>query len=404
MAINGSPGFGKSSLLKYLITPETWREKGQDPSLVFFVYLNCTDINPFTPSAFWRELLNILKSKTDGHSGLQSEIIGILNKPEVEKNDLRLVLQKVGSLGKSLLLALDDYDVALHENPNYTESDMLTFLYEFRNLAVHNDEGCYLSIIVTSFRRLNELGPVRSPSGSPWYNHYSFQLLRPYSTDEVQALFDRMPPEWELSLFQRNAIREMTGDHPALVQHACHRLFRRFRDEQDLRIDTDQFTRGFLEETAHYFSDAWDFSTNEEKLPLMLIALSNLEGRLNRKQQYKLTDVARILSHKEKELRDLEARGILRHHRVEGKDNYSFASPVMEWWVIKEIENCEDEVHLEQMEKVFFNLSRKQVEQIKNVMHQVWQQKEGVKAIVSFIGELVRAFQGIPDPPQSPES
>lgn len=47
---------------------------------------------------------------------------------------------------------------------------MLTFLSEFRDLAVHSNEGRYLSTVVTTFRRLNELGPTITPGGSPWYN------------------------------------------------------------------------------------------------------------------------------------------------------------------------------------------------------------------------------------------
>ncbi len=62
---------------------------------------------------------------------------------------------------------LDDYDAALRPNDKYTEVEMLTFLSEFRNLAVHSEEGQYLSTIVTSFRRLSELGPQLTPSGSP---------------------------------------------------------------------------------------------------------------------------------------------------------------------------------------------------------------------------------------------
>jgi hypothetical protein len=126
---------------------------------------------------------------------------------------------------------------------------------------------------------------------------------------------------------------------------------------------------------------------------LMLIALSHLEGRLNRKRQYNLGDVDIILSQVDRELCDLEERGVICRTTTErGKDVYSFTSSIMEWWVIKEIENSKDEAELEQREKVFLNLSRKQMAQIKNVIWQVWQHKDAVKSVVEWVGKLAGAF------------
>jgi hypothetical protein len=51
-----------------------------------------------------------------------------------------------------------------------------------------------------------------------------------------------------------------------------------------------------------------------------------------------------------------------------------------------------DEAELEQREKVFLNLSRKQMAQIKNVIRQVWQHKDAVKSIVEWVGKLTGAF------------
>src|SRR6516162_1740725 len=64
----------------------------------------------------------------------------------------------------------------------------------------------------------------------------------------------------------------------------------------------------FANATEQFFRYTWDFSTEVEQILLMLIALSNLEGRLNRRRQYKLDDLDLIFSQKELELRDLEER------------------------------------------------------------------------------------------------
>ena len=95
----------------------------------------------------------------------------------------------------------------------------------------------------------------------------------------------------------------------------------------------------------------------------------------------------------DRELCDLEERGVICRTTTErGKDVYSFTSSIMEWWVIKEIEDSKDEAELEQREKVFLNLSRKQVAQIKTVIRQIWQHKDAVKSIVEWVGKLAGAF------------
>ena len=125
LAIWGSPGMGKSSFLQFLDSSQSWGKRGLSFSDAVIVYLNCTDINPFRPPAFWREVLSLLKDKSEGDASLQSEVDEILKKPTVEKSDLRRVLRKIGQRNKFLLLLLDDYDAALRPNENYTESEML---------------------------------------------------------------------------------------------------------------------------------------------------------------------------------------------------------------------------------------------------------------------------------------
>jgi hypothetical protein len=391
LAVYGSDGMGKSSLLKFLATPQTWQARGLDPSAAFIVYLNCTDVNPFTPSAFWRDVLELLKDKAEGEAALQTQIDEVLEEPAVEKGDLRRVLRKIGQRNKFLILLLDEYDAALRPNEKYTEAEMLTFLSEFRNLAVHSEEGRDLSTIVTSFRRLNELGPKLTPSGSPWYNHYLFQPLKPFTEAEVAESFNRKAAEWALTPTQQDAIKEIADRHPALLQQACFLLYNNLHAEHPT-TDAREFTRDFANTTEHFFRDAWAFSTEEEQLVLMLIALSRLEGRLNQKRQYKLDDADLILSQREHALRDLEERGVIQHTREGGKDIYSFASSVMEWWVIKQIENSKDEAELQQWEKAFLNLSRKQVDQLKNVVRQVWQHKDAVESIAGWMGKVAGAF------------
>jgi hypothetical protein len=285
---------------------------------------------------------------------------------------------------------LDDYDAALRPNEAYTEADMLAFLLDFRNLAVHSKEAPSLSTIVTSFRRLNELGPKLTPSGSPWYNHYLFRPLMPFRDDEVTALLDRMPLRWTLTPQQQGGVRELANGHPALLQNACHLLYNSWRDGQTPDVET--FARDFESSTEQFFRDTWTFSAETEQMLMTLIALSHLEGRLSEKRRYDLSGVEGIFSQMERELRDLEERGVIQRTTEQGKDVYSFASSIMEWWVIREIENSANEEELAQRQKVFHNLSRRQVEQIKRVMQQVWQYKDAAVSLAGWVGKLAGAF------------
>ena len=60
---NGSPGFGKGSLLRAIQQPETWEARGLDPGGATVIWVNCGNFAPFTPEAFWRKLLERLEAK-----------------------------------------------------------------------------------------------------------------------------------------------------------------------------------------------------------------------------------------------------------------------------------------------------------------------------------------------------
>lgn len=381
LAIYGSPGMGKSSLLRYIASPKIWEARGRDISKALIVSINCTGISPFTASGFWREILSLLQDATEDDQSLQADIKQLLQEEKVEKGDLRRMLRKIGQRDKFLLLLLDDYDAALQPNEQYTETQMLTFLSEFRDLAVHSNEGKYLSTIVTTFRRLNELGPTIKPGGSPWYNHYLFRLLRPLPATEVNNQL-AIPIPGSL----RAGVLEIIDGHPALLQNAGYLLYDTLLAGNT--PDIQSFAQDFESATEQYFRDTWRFSTEEEQILLMLIALVRLQGRLNRNTRYGLGDVDLVFSQRSRELVDLEERGVIQRTLDEGKTIYSFNSSMMEWWVIQEIYNT-NEAQLEGREKVFLNLmSREQAGTVKKAIRWVWQHRDIVQSLVWIVRKL----------------
>ncbi|OUL25539.1 NACHT domain-containing protein [Nostoc sp. 106C] len=396
LAIQGSSGMGKSSLLRYIAAPETWKTKNLDTSQVFIIFFNCSEILPsFTAIGFWEKVLSSLKKQVEDNEALQLAIEQILAQGTYSVNELRYMLAEIGKANKFLLLLLDNFDVALYPNAIYTEDDMRSFLSNLRNLASHGQEKDYLCVILTSLKRLSEMGPEITPGTSPWNNHYTYRYLKPLKQQEVSNWLQNVSAQYSLPwlIDLQAGIQEISGGNPALLQSAGFLLYRAWRDG-DIATVVD-FAREFEKVNRQYFSIAWKLSTDDEKSILKFLALSRLEGRLNHKRKYTLDGVDIILSQKDRQLRELEERGIIRCYLdIDDSEqgDYVFTSSIMEWWVIKELENSQNQPDLAERELVFLNLSSKQIEQMKSIMKQVWQYKDTIQSVAGWMGKLGGAF------------
>ena len=385
LATWGGSGVGKTSFLEYLASPKTWRLRGYEPSDVVIVLMNCFSIQPFGAERFWREILNLIKEELAASPDLQIEINNLLREDKVTKDSVRLALRKLKKINKSLLLLIDDYDVSLYPHDGYDEVEIASFQSEFRSLAVHSKEKGSLSIILTSFRRLNDFGPFGTDKVSPWYNHYLFQPLKPFDETETAELLGCMP----MPLAIREGVRELAGGHPGLLQIAGFLLYR------ELRVGNipspGNFARSFESSTRHFFQNTWQWSSEKDQTLLMLIALSCLKGRLHKKQ-YDLHDINTLLSQRNRELTDLEERGIIIRTRKDGKPIFTFASSMMERWVIQEIGNG-DEEFLQQRQKAFGCLmSKKQIEQAQTAIRWLWKHKDELPSTLEWIGKVATAI------------
>ncbi len=350
-------------------------------------------IFPFTPIGFWRGVLQGLKQKANGCEPLLTEIERSLAEEKIEINHLCRILRKIKQEDKFLVLLIDDYDLALQSHENYTETDILRFLSEFRYLAVHTEEGLQtLSIIISTFRRLNEMGPQLTPNylPSPWYNHYLFLLLKPFSLQESLSLFSN--PQLSLLNQQSNLLQDnifaLTGGHPALLQNAGYLLYERVRDIELKQVE--RFATEFRRRTEQVFVNTWRLSNDIEQILLMLIALSRLEGKL-RGRQFALGNLDQFFQQKQKELIDLRERGvILRTTTIAQKPKmlYSFKSSMMEWWVLQEIENTNEE-ELKRRERVLLNLmSREQVQEVREMTQQLWNNRQMLETLFNIVRKL----------------
>ncbi|MEH1853901.1 MAG: AAA family ATPase [Nostoc sp.] len=389
LAIQGSSGMGKSSLLQYIASSqEPWKNRGLDYSQALIVFINCWEITPFTAIGFWELVLSSLQQKAKDNLALQPVLEQTLGAGTYNIHQLRFLLSEIGKSKKFLLLLLDDFDAALYPNASYTEDEMRSFLSNFRSLATHGEEKDYLSVIVTSPKRLSEMGPKIEQGTSPWNNHYTYRYLKLFRDEEVSRWFQDLAQKfsigWLLNL--QAEIQKISGGNPALIQNAGFLLYRAWQDK-DIKTVLD-FAIEFERANRPYFRAAWNQSTDDEKSLLKFLALSRLEGRVNRKRKYTLDNVDTILSQKDRELRELEERSILRRYDNDEKISYEFASSIMEWWVVKELENSQNQPELAERELIFLNLSSKQVEQMKTITKQVWQYKDTAQSVIGWVGKL----------------
>lgn len=381
LAIWGGSGIGKTSFLELLTAPQTWQDRGHDPSTAVIVMIDCLSIYPFTGSGFWRKILSLMKNELEGEQELQGAIDVLLQKAHNSHDDLAEILHQLGEQERFLVLLVDNYDAALRIDEQYSAADMEKFLSQCRTIAYSSEQRKYLSMIVASSRRLNELGPRLTPDKSPWYNHYLFRQIKPFTDSEIDKLLVDMPRTPAL----RDGIREIADGHPVLLQNAGYLLYEEL--QAGGTPDPVTFVREFQNATTPFFQQTWELSNEIEQTLLMLLALCKLEGRLQKKR-YDLRDIEVIFSQKEIELNALAGRGVLKY-TVEADDKiYSFASSIMEWWVVKQIENS-DEKELQERQKVFLNLmSHKQAEKVMIFIRWLWQNKDKVPPIVEWIRKL----------------
>jgi len=384
-AIWGGPGMGKSSFLRKLANKQIWTEYGLDPSQGIPVILNCQSQNliPFTPGGFWRESVSLLHDKLDSEPELQVEIKPLLEKT-VTGDSLRQALRILGRKNKFLLLLVDDFDAALVTNNQYTENEMETFLAQCRSLAVHAEESEHFSMIVASLQRLNELGPKLNPNASPWYNHYVFQPLTLFTTEELVELLTIIRPPT-----LRHEIINITGGHPTLVQTAGFFLYRELQNGNNANINS--FAGNFERDTQQIFQTIWRRCNPKEQVLLMLIALLDMGGHIG-ELKFKLKGIGRIFTQHERSLRKLEEQGVITSNSLEPEKFYSFTSSLMKKWVIQEILQTPEQ-SIRDREKEFMNLmSHGQVNKVKEVVTWLGKHPEQVGSVLDWITKVVPVF------------
>jgi AAA+ ATPase superfamily predicted ATPase len=374
VAISGERRIGKTSLLKYIGDPDKAHESGLMKDKPILIYLDCQSISRFTPTRFWQRVLKLMLRNVEESTITSAK--ALLEKEEISSTDFEAVLDEIENQGKMLVLLLDEFEWVIRIDPK-SEAVTCDFLSGLR--ALINSTPKALSLVLTTRKPLDDLCRPIQFMGSPFYNNFIFVRLKPFTNAEVDELLQNALKDTGTSFTPNECeyIRQIAGRHPLLVQIVGSLIFESHKSGLDEIDNYEYIGQKFEEQARHHFVDLWDYSTEQEQMLLMLIAIKKLEGRLNRKRTYDLGDLDLIFSQHERELKELADRGLV----VKTKSDYEIFSSIFEWWVVKELENSNEEV-LERRRKIFFGLlTNEQAEKVTKVVKFV---KENKDAIASF--------------------
>ena len=384
VAIFGSSGMGKTSLLRYIKSSKFWQERGLDFSKALIVYHNCKDSKI---DNFWQEVLTKLRNEAKDDAYLRSKIDDVLKLKAIEITNIREVIREIGKRDEFLLLLLDNYHLIFgtqEEYDNKKSREMLNFLSELRNLAVHSTEGQYFSTIVTTFQKLHELGPEITPGGSPWYNHYAYLPLKPFSQDDIDNHFFYPDSHFFISIpedIQKEKVLEMTGGYPGLLQ-CTGDVFSKCDP-----VDVNTLNKKLKDYADKIFQDIWkSFEKNEQKI-LGLIFIDNSKGK-SRGNYYSIAGIEKEFIRNSSILNSLQEKGFI--NQVKQLNKYNFTSSVMKDCIGDQLE--EKNVSNAKDRKIVINLFI-----IKITLGQWNQFKEKIKPLTNLISAVTRFLNFIPN-------
>jgi hypothetical protein len=388
-AFYGVSGIGKSSLLRFIGAESAWQKYGEELDISNFypVFIDCLSIVPFTTQKFFRQVLESLISQFSEETELIDLVNSVLIQGEIDRADLGTILGKIERDHKTLLLLLDDFDCALAPHESQSEQQILELVSDLRALSIYGRS--HFVIFITAYRPVFDITPsIARNNPSPWYNQYSSNYLEPFNDKEIEKIFFQADSYLEICPISESlkaAVLEMTHGHPALLQHAGH-LLHEVSQSKDSFPSPNIFAENLLVRTEHRFQNIWRCSTEKEQVLLMLIAINNQEGCLNHRR-FNLRNFDSILSQYTKELVYLKKSILIESADTLRAPRYSFASSIMEWWVLQEIIK-DDGASLKKYEIVFLSsMNQEQMDNIKQICTHVWKAKDDM---ASFVERMIK--------------
>jgi tRNA A-37 threonylcarbamoyl transferase component Bud32/archaellum biogenesis ATPase FlaH len=341
VAISGEHGIGKTSLLHYLMFIAREEEWGQPYTKNIFIYVDCQSVKQFTPTRFWRHVLELLDDAEDTPA-LHQEIEPLLEQLDLDATHLQRLLRWLSQNQFSLVLLLDSFTWIVRANTDdlTTISDFLAGLRALTNLPDYA-----LTLITATREPLNILCAdiVKDYPGSYFYNNFAFEALPPFSGTEIDSLLEQAADRtgFEFDQADRHLLQQMAGAHPALLQIAGFHLFEARRRGSLSDGVHKKMIEDFERAARNYFSLFWNESTPLERTLFILVILLTLSKQTSNRLDMTGAEIQRLLQKHERNLMQLVERGLVEHTR----HSYTIFSSIFIWWIVREVD-AEDETEL----------------------------------------------------------
>ncbi|MCL2930040.1 MAG: AAA family ATPase [Trichodesmium sp. MAG_R01] len=391
----GSPGIGKSSLLTYLVKPPSWEIKKYNIDINdYYVWqIDCESIENLSVTNFWKEVIRELYLETADDTKLKDNIQKILAQETINKTDIESLFRSISSQ-KSLVLLIDNYDALFKTQNNYSSNEALKLLRQLKSINNHKRIKC--SLIMTSSEKVEKLLEELKEDTSICEYLVTFPL-EPFNDNEMEELWERMPKEYRDRRDLQKKVKDLTGGHPALFQIICYYLYDLCKvniDKQTQKNKYENLNKWFYDQAKLILKGIWKSLTLAEQGMLLLVILSDLEGRIKRHRKYHLSGIRKSFREQDQVLNSLKYRKIItktgtdRNH----EDIYDLTSYALKEWVINEIiiKDVDDDVA--QREKIFLFIKQKDVNMIDQLFKELWSSKDEVKESLVCLKEILSLF------------
>ena len=307
-AITGTFRSGKTSILDYLATPST---PLYGANTLIFSYQDANTLSiECDQSKFWGDVLEPLQKRI---VEMPDSSLSKAYQASQENNfaNLEELIAQIGNMNWQLVLMIDEFDVLL-ERPNLNNTE---FFGGLRQLASRSRGALVLVMTTnTSLTQLHQKTKPFTKSGAPYFNFLDEIVLAPLLDSEVKELLDQ--GDTYFSDDDRRFIKEITGEHPYLLQVAASALWEFYKngDENDPSKRQHQVKQDFYDRTKTTLNDIWQSWLPTTRKVFTAVALIRLET-LRASLKIQPIDIKEIINDEpglKQALEELEKQGFVK--------------------------------------------------------------------------------------------
>ncbi|NEQ39859.1 MAG: ATP-binding protein [Okeania sp. SIO3I5] len=378
---DGSSGIGKSSLLRYLVEPASWdiRKYNIDINDYYVLEIDCESIENLSVTSFWQEVLRELDEKTADDTKLNDNLQKVLAQETITQVEIESLLKLISD-EKPLVLLMDNYHALFKQKNNYSSDEASKLLRQLKSINYRRHIKC--SMVMTSSEKIEKLLQELKEDTSICEYIVSFSL-EPFNNNEMRELWERMPEQWRDRKELYGQAKYLTGGYPGLFQIFCYYLWSLCReniDQQTWNKRYEELYDRFYEQAKLMLNEIWKSLTQAEQGMLLLVILSDLEGRVKNVRKYDLSGIRESLREKDHVLNSLKIRKIITKTGtdINHKDIYDLTSFAFKKWVINEIIIKGVDQDVTQREKIFLFVKQKDVSMVRKLFDELWKSKDTI--------------------------